>query len=244
MSKRLENKIAVITGAASGFGKAMLERFAVEGAKIVAVDVDKSVEELGSSGQIVPVVADVSKPEHVESIYRACREHFGRLDILCNNAGVGGVRAPLHEYPMEIYDRVFSINVRGAFIVLQGAIKMMLENGGGSVVNTSSTGGSRVTPKISAYIMSKGAMNMMTKQAAVEYAKAGIRVNAVCPGVFQTPMMSKAKPKLIASLKSKIPMGHLGQPHEMANLALFLASDEASHITGQCYIIDGGRSAL
>ncbi|MEW9110081.1 MAG: SDR family oxidoreductase [Cytobacillus gottheilii] len=247
MSKRLEGKVTVITGAASGFGKAMAEEFSKEGARILAVDVSDKVEELKStvSGELHTFKADVSDLEQVNAIFEECKRVFGRLDVLCNNAGITGqTETPLHEYPLDQWDKVFGVNVRGAFLVMQEGIKMMLDNGGGSIVNTGSIGGYRVTKGSGAYIVSKGAMVMLTKQAAIEYVDKGIRVNSVNPGIFNTPLLDGLSEDIIDFLSNQVPIGRLGEPEEMAKLALFLASDESSYITGQDHIIDGGRWAL
>ncbi|MCW3794445.1 SDR family oxidoreductase [Paenibacillus sp. LS1] len=243
---RLANKIALITGAGSGFGLAMTKRFAQEGAKVFAVDVSANIFEAVKTldGDITPFVGDVSSQEQVDVMFDDCIKKYGRLDILCNNAGIGGKNAPIHEYKMEDWDVVFNINVRGYFMVMQRGILEMLKIGGGSIVNTASIGGFRASPNSAAYIASKGANVMMTKQASAEYVKQGIRVNAVAPGIFNTAILKGASAEQRAYLDAQVPMGRLGEPDEMANLALFLASDEASYITGQVYIIDGGRAVL
>ena len=245
MVKRLDGKVCIITGAASGFGRAMVQTFAEEGARILAIDISDRVDELKKEvdGEIYTFKADVSNPEQVAAGFQECRKIFGRLDVLCNNAGITGlVETPLHEFPLHAWDKVFSVNVRGAFVVLQEAVKMMLENGGGSIVNTGSIGGYRATPGSSAYIVSKGAIVMLTKQAALEYIDKGIRVNSVNPGTFNTPLLKDFSQEAKDFLAGQVPIGRLGEPEEMAKLALFLASDESSYITGQDHIIDGGRS--
>ena len=243
---RLDGKVAVITGASSGFGLAMAKLFAKEGAKVVGADINPQMPEIAAeiAGDVVGIVADVSKQEDVDAMYALCVEKFGKLDILCNNAGIGGPRARMHEYPLEAWDKIFNVNVRGYLMVMQGGLKLMLKNGKGSIVNTASIGSFKATPGSPAYIASKGANAMMTKQAAAEYVKDNIRVNAVCPGIFNTGIIDGMSEELRKFLDSQIPMGRIGEPEEMANFALFLASDEASYITGQCYLIDGGRDAL
>ncbi|WP_216829875.1 SDR family NAD(P)-dependent oxidoreductase [Alkalihalobacterium elongatum] len=245
MGKRLDGKVCIITGAASGFGKAMVHEFIKEGAKIFAIDISKKVQDLKKEvdGELHTYSADVSNLIQVAEAFKKCNEIYGRLDILCNNAGITGlVETPLHEFNLEAWDKVFAVNVRGAFIVLQEAIKMMLKSGGGSVVNTGSIGGYRATPGSSAYIVSKGAMVMLTKQAALEYVKDGIRVNSINPGTCNTPLLDDFSQEAKDFLASQVPIGRLGEPVEVAKLALFLASDESSYISGQDHIIDGGRS--
>lgn len=243
---RLAGKVALITGASSGFGLAMAKKFASEGAKVVAVDVNPAILEIATtiSEDVKGFVADVTNEDQVKAMYEFCVQKFGKLDILCNNAGISGPQLKMHEYPLDAWDKVFNVNVRGYLLVMQGALKLMLANGGGSIVNTASIGGFRATPMASAYIASKGTNVMMTKQAAVEYVKDNIRVNGIAPGIFNTAIISSLDEQGRAFLDSQVPMGRIGEPEEMANLALFLASDESSYITGQVYIIDGGRAAL
>jgi NAD(P)-dependent dehydrogenase (short-subunit alcohol dehydrogenase family) len=244
MGDRLAGKTAVVTGAGSGIGRAIALRFAAEGAAVLAVDVSGD-EKLTAkeAANIEPYRCDVGEVDEVRALEAAVMDRFGGLDVLANNAGIGGVTAPLHDYPIETFDAVHRVNVRGAFLVLQAGLRCMLASGGGSVVNTASIGGFRATPGSSAYIISKGGMVMMTRQAGLEYAARGIRVNAVAPGIIETPILDNASDELLSMLAAQVPQGRLGRPEEVASLALFLASDEASHITGQCYVIDGGRSA-
>ena len=242
---RIDNKITLVTGAGSGIGRAIAERFAAEGSYVIAVDVNGSEDALAAEypGKMTSYRCDVSDPEQVAALFRRVREQFPRLDILCNNAGIGGVSARVHEMPLSDWDRVMGVNVRGFFLVLKHGLAQMLEQGGGAVVNTASIGGFRATPLSSAYISSKGAQVMLTRTAALEYVKDNIRVNAVCPGVVDTPLVMGMVDELKDLLAAQIPQGRRCLPEEVASLALFLASDEASHITGQCYVIDGGRSA-
>jgi NAD(P)-dependent dehydrogenase (short-subunit alcohol dehydrogenase family) len=242
---RIENKIAMVTGAGSGIGRAIALRFAAEGASIIAVDLNGSEEVVAAEmpGKITPYRCDVSCPEQIETMYAFVKRRFPRLDILCNNAGIGGYGKRVHEVDLGDWDRVMSVNVRGFFLVLKHALGLMLEQGGGVVVNTASLGGFRASKGSAAYITSKGAQVMLTRTAALDYATDNIRVNAVCPGVVNTPMVANASDDLKAMIFSRTPQGRPCEPEEVASLALFLASDEASHITGQCYILDGGRSA-
>lgn len=246
MGGRLANKVTIVTGAGSGIGRAITLRFAMEGAKILAVDMNGSEKGVAAEaeGEVVPYQCDVSRPDQVAGMVDYCRQRFERLDILCNNAGINlPLPKRLHEVSLEEWDKVFGINLRGAFVVLKHSLPLMLVSGGGAIVNTASIGGFRATPGSSAYMASKGGMVMLTRAAALEYAQDGIRVNAICPGVIASPMFDGAPPELLNKLVSQVPQGRLGKPEEVANLALFLASDEASHITGGMYLIDGGRSA-
>jgi NAD(P)-dependent dehydrogenase (short-subunit alcohol dehydrogenase family) len=245
MTRLLEGKVALVTGAGSGIGRAITIRAAAEGAQVLAADISGAEEqvakEVGSA--VVPYRVDVAQPDQVAAMFDTCRERFGRLDVLFNNAGISGWGKRLHEYAIDDWDRVMSVNVRGAFLVLKHGLALMLESGGGAVVNSGSLGGFRATPSSSAYVTSKGAMVMMTRAAALEYVNDNIRVNAVCPGTTDTPILGHPSPQQLDMVQSRIPMGRLGKPEEVASLALFLASDQASYITGQCMIIDGGRSA-
>lgn len=245
---RLEGKIALVTGASDGIGRAVALRFAAEGASVIAVarSEEKLAKLVADAGQnrIVPFQCDVAQPAQVAALGRFCRERYGHLDVLVNNAGIGGEsNVRVHELPIAAFDQVMNINVRGAFLVLQQALALMLESGGGSVVNMASIGSFRATPGSSAYITSKGALLMLTRTAALEYVKDNIRINALCPGVIHTPILDHAPESLIETLAAQVPQGRMGTPEEVAAVALFLASDEASHVTGASYMVDGGRSA-
>lgn len=242
---RIDNKITIVTGAGSGIGRAVTLRFAAEGSKVMAVDINGGEEKVSAEakGEVIPYRCDVSNPDEVAKMVNECRESFGRLDILCNNAGINIAPKRLHEYSLDEWNKVMSVNLNGAFYVLKNCIALMLENGGGSIINTSSIGAFRASPMVSAYLAAKGAINMLTRATALEYVNDGIRINAVCPGAVKTPIFDNAPPGFLDDLISQIPMGRLCKPEEVASLVLFLASDEASHITGATYIIDGGRSA-
>lgn len=247
MSGRFENKVAVVTGAAAGIGRAVAQRLAREGAQVFALDTDAArlAELPTAAGEAVSTaVCDVSRPEEIFAAIAAVRARHSRIDVLVNNAGVGPrSRLRLHEQPLEDFDRVMGVNIRGAFVMLQAVIPAMLAAGGGSIVNMASIGSFRATPLSSPYIVSKGAMLMMTRAAALEYAKDAIRVNAVCPGTTATDILANSTPEVVEMLVARSPQGRLGLPEEVAALTAFLASDEAPHITGGAYIIDGGRSA-
>jgi NAD(P)-dependent dehydrogenase (short-subunit alcohol dehydrogenase family) len=244
---RLPQKIAIVTGAGSGIGRAIALRFAAEGARVIAVA--RRLETLQTVaaealGEVVPFACDISHPDQVAALGEFCRKRHGRLDVLANNAGIGGdSNKRLHELSIESFDRVMNVNVRGAFLVLRQAVALMLKSGGGAIVNMASIGSFRATPGSGAYITSKGALLMMTRTAALEYVKDNIRVNAVCPGVIRTAILDNASPELIQTLQARVPQGRMGTPEEVASVALFLASDEASHVTGASYYVDGGRGA-
>lgn len=252
---KLENKVAIITGAAGGIGSAACKLFAEEGAKVVmagrtAAKLEKAAGELGLKPETYLVVeADVSKEEDVKKLFVQTMERFGKVDVIFNNAGNEGAIAPLGDYPIEVFDRVISINLRGTYLCMQYALNYMKETGG-VIVNNSSIGGLKGMPLTSAYVASKFAINGLTKCAAVEYAKQNIRVNSVCPSPVETRMMrsieagagadaSAAKNAFIDS----IPMGRYAEPEEVAKAALFLASDDASFVTGVTLSVDGGMFA-
>jgi NAD(P)-dependent dehydrogenase (short-subunit alcohol dehydrogenase family) len=246
MAGRLEGKVAVVTGAGSGIGAATAKAFHREGAKVVAADVSGLQEEVAKSlGEgCIAVHADVSKGEDVRKMLAVAVDTFGRLDILHNNAGIDGAVAHTGEYEEADFDKVWSINGRGVFLGLRYAIPIMLEHGGGSIINTASMASMVAFPGMPAYCAAKAAVVMLTKNAAAEYAGRGIRVNAISPGPIRTAITDSLPPELIKGVVDATPIGRFGDPSEVANLALFLASDESSFITGTEMLIDGAYTAL
>jgi len=247
VSGRLEGRIALITGAASGMGAEAAGLFAAEGARVVLSDVDPRGEEVAASAGGVFVRGDVSVAADAQAMVDAAREAFGVPDIVYNNAGIGPTEdAAVHELDEAVFDRVMGVNVRGMFLVCRAAIAAMLEAGTrpASIVNTASiaglVGNSRVPA--SAYTVSKGAAMALTKQVAVSYAKQGIRCNAMCPGPIETAILAPwfEEPGVRERFEEHIPIGRIGQPEDVARLALFLASEESSFITGALIPIDGG----
>jgi len=243
---RLQGKVALVTGASSGIGLAVTRRFAAEGARVLAVARRAEVESVPSSanGEVSAFRADVSLPQDVEAMVRACEHRYGRIDILCNNAGTGGpAGVRIHELSSDEWDRVMATNLRGAFLTMRAAIPLMIASGGGSIVNMASVGSFRASPGSSAYISSKGGLLMLTRTAALEYVRDNIRVNAVCPGMTETSILNSLTHQQIVEMGKRSPLGRMNTPEEVAALTLFLASDESTGITGAAYIIDGGRCA-
>jgi len=242
---RLSDKVAVITGGASGIGLAMAEAFVREGAKVVIGDrsgqQDAVAQKLGANTEGFAV--DVCDSAQVAALLAHAVSRFGRLDILCNNAGVDGVQAPLVDYDESEFDRVIAVNLRGPFLGMKHAIPLMRAKGG-AIINTASIAGSVVMPSMPAYCAAKAGVMQLTKAAAVENARAGIRVNAICPGVIRTPMVAELPGEFIAGLENATPAGRIAEPREVANLAVFLASDESPFLTGVSINIDGGFTLI
>ena len=242
----LNGASAIITGGASGIGLGTVELFVAEGAKVVAADIQDekgAMLEKRFPGQVVYAHCDVTSEAEIEAALQKAKTEFGGLDILFNNAGISDRMTSIVEITADGWSWIFDILVRGPALGMKHAVPLMLERGGGSIVNTASIGGLLATPTAVAYITSKGAIVMMTKTAALEYAQKNIRVNAIGPGITRTPWLDKLDAALIDTLAAQVPQGRLGEPAEMANVAAFLASDEASHVSGQLWVIDGARSA-
>lgn len=241
---RLDGKKAVIVGG-SGIGRAVASRFAAEGAQMIVTGISGKEHVLAGEApeNIVPLHCDLASEGDVEALFAAARDRFGRLDIVVNNAAASIATRPLHEIPVADWDQVMRINLRGVFLVLRQAVPLMLESGGGSIINMGSTAAFRGTPGSGAYAASKGGLVMLTRSAALDYAASNIRVNAVCPGTTETSRLDRLGTERIAELEARVPLGRLCTPDEVAALTVFLASDEASYITGQAYLIDGGRFA-
>jgi NAD(P)-dependent dehydrogenase (short-subunit alcohol dehydrogenase family) len=244
---RVDNKVAIVTGAGSGIGKTTALLLAREGACVVAADVTGAEEGTAAAigGEALAVHADMSKAAEVEAMVAAAVSRFGRLDILFNNAGIEGAQAPTADCTEETFDRVIGINLKGVFLGMKYAIPAMLRNGGGSIINAASVAGLVGFQNLPAYCASKGGVIQLTKTAALEYATQNIRVNATCPGVIWTPMVERlaGNAEARAQFEALEPVGRLGTPEEVAALVLFLASDESSFITGTALPVDGGLVA-
>lgn len=243
--RRLAGKVAIVTGAGSGIGAATVERFCQEGARVVAVDVsgaeDALAEKIGRD--CLAVHADVSQSDEIEAAIAAAVSHFGALDILCNNAGIEGPNVPTADYGEADYDRVMAVNARGVYLGMRYAIPVMLRAGGGAIVNTASMASYAAFPNMMGYCATKGAVLAMTRTTAVEYAAQNIRVNCVCPGAVHTAILEALPPDYVAAVEAAAPMKRAARPEEIAAAILFLASDEASFITGTSLVVDGGYTA-
>ncbi|MCV6576508.1 MAG: SDR family oxidoreductase [Cohaesibacter sp.] len=242
---RLAGKVAIITGAASGFGEGMARRFAKEGAKVVVADLNREgAEKIASEIDGLAVGVDVTKSADVDKMVEAARS-LGGLDILINNAGFTHRNQPMLEVDEDTFDQIFAVNVKAIFLAAKRVVPIMEEQGGGVIINTASTAGLRPRPGLVWYNSSKGAAISMTKSMAVELAPKQIRVNALCPVAGPTGMlhlfMGEDTPQKRAEFESSIPIGRLSSPQDMANAALYLASDEANFITGVALEVDGGR---
>jgi NAD(P)-dependent dehydrogenase (short-subunit alcohol dehydrogenase family) len=246
MSGRLEGKVAVVTGAGAGMGKAIVERFVREGAKVVAADISGLQNEVAEAAgpNCVAFQVDVSKSAEVKAMLDLAVSRFGGLHVLCNNAGIQGGMKPTGDYDEDTFDRVMAVNAKGVFLGMRHAIPIMLAGGGGSIVNTASMAAVVAFPQMVGYCGSKGAVRMMTKTTAVEYADKGIRVNCFCPGSIDTNMVAGMPKEYIDAVIAANPVKRIGKPREIADLALFLACDESSFITGTEILIDGGYTAL
>jgi NAD(P)-dependent dehydrogenase (short-subunit alcohol dehydrogenase family) len=251
----LKEKVAVVTGAAQGIGRACAERLAREGAVVVASDINSRGEQVaresGAAGKVVFVACDVSRPDETQKLVASAVQSFGRIDVLVNNAGIVD-DAPFLDLPLAEFDRILGVNLRGAFLMGQAAAKQMVaqrgsgKGAGGAIVNMSSVNAQFALPDHVAYSISKGGINQLTKAMAIALAPHGIRVNAVGPGTIDTPLIKNVikDPAFRSKVLSRTPLGRFGQPQEVAAIVAWLASDEASYVTGTTIYADGGRLPL
>ena len=255
--KRMQDKIVVITGGSGGIGKDTAARLLEEGASVVLVDIDQAAldatrKSLDAGDRVLAVQADVTSEDDVKRYVEAAIERFGRIDVFFNNAGIEGKVAPLEKQDTGMFDKVMAINVRGAYLGLKHVLPHMYRAGTGSVINTSSISGLQGTADVLPYVTSKHAVTGMTKVAALEAASHNVRVNSVHPSPVNTRMMRSLEAGFApddsegakAMLEKAIPLGRYGETGDIANLVLFLASDESRFITGAQYRIDGGMGAL
>jgi NAD(P)-dependent dehydrogenase (short-subunit alcohol dehydrogenase family) len=249
---RLQGKVAIVTGAGKGIGAATARRMAQEGAKVAVLDVDLAaaqavVQELVDAGRDARAWrCDVTREAEVQQVFAEVVAHFGRLDVLVNNAGIAGVNKPTHEISEAEWDAVMAVNVKGVFFCTKHAVPYLKQAGGGSVINLSSIYGLVGAPDSPPYHASKGAVRLMTKTDALLYAADRIRVNSIHPGFIITPMVEgylhqlPQEEKARKALEALHPLGHLGEPDDIAWGAVYLASDEAKFVTGSELVIDGG----
>ena len=253
LDMRQAGKVAVVTGAARGIGRACAERFLAEGARVVLGDIDaaelkRCAAEIGSPQTVLDLVTDVSRKDEVDALVQAAVTTFGRLDIMVNNAGIAPVQDFLDISEAD-YDRVLAVNLKGAFMGTQAAARQMIAQGqGGVIINMSSINSGLANPRVATYAISKGGMNQVTGTAAVAFAPYGIRVVGVGPGTIATEMVMDGtfidSEEMRRAILSRTPLGRLGTAAEIASVVAFLASEDASYITGETIYPDGGRRVL
>jgi NAD(P)-dependent dehydrogenase (short-subunit alcohol dehydrogenase family) len=242
-TEQLHARVAVVTGGASGIGRATVARLAADGFVVAVLDLGETTDDAKLALRV-----DITDPDAVERAFGRIVETFGRVDVLVNNAGITGSAAATvcHQTPIDDWDRVQAVNVRGPFLCTRSVLPTMLAQGNGHVITVASVAGLVAFPGRCAYTASKGAAVMFTKSLAVDYAAAGIRANAVCPGMVETPMTKWRldQPELRAEVESKIPLGRVAQPAEVAEAIALLASDRLLYVTGHALVLDGGWTAL
>lgn len=247
MEKIFENKVAIVTGGSFGIGRAAAVAFAERGAKVVIVDCVEDSETLNlikaKGGTALFIKSDISNAADVKAMIEKTISTYGRLDYAFNNAGIEGLSAPTHECTEENWERIININLKGAWLCMKYEIGQMIKQGKGAIVNNASVAGLVGFQGAPAYVASKHGLIGITKTAALECAKLGIRINAVCPGIIRTPMIDRFTGKnkeIEKQFENMEPIGRLGEPEEVANAVIWLCSDGASFITGDAIAVDGG----
>lgn len=253
---RLDGRVAVVTGAAGVIGTATIRLLAERGAKIVAVDrkqpdLDGAIKGLPASAEAIAITADVTEEDGVQEYVRGAVDRFGTIDVFYNNAGVEGEVKPIQDYPLEAFRKVLDVNVVGVFLGMKHVLPVMLKQNKGSIINTASIAGLVGSPHIAVYSASKHAVIGLTKSVAWECTGTGVRINCVCPGLIESRMLSAIfqgraggnAPYPLEKMVERVPARRLGQGSEVASIVAFLASDEASYVSGSAYTVDGGRTA-
>lgn len=248
-----QDKVAIITGAGHGIGQATAKAFAAQGAKVVVADIDRQAGEAvvdainANNGVATFIPCDVTKDTQVQELVTSTLEVYGKLDIAFNNAGIEIEQSKLADGDEAIFDKIMDVNVKGVWRCMKHQIPALLANDGGAIVNTASVAGLGAAPKMSIYAASKHAVLGLTKSAAIEYGKKGIRINAVCPAVIDTEMFQRAAqsdPRKAEYAHAMHPVGRIGQPEEVAAAVLYLCSDQAKFTTGAALPVDGGVTCI
>lgn len=242
MTERLAGKVAVVTGAGSGIGKAIATAFVDEGADVVLADIGGDAKALAEQfgERAMAVRADVRNSGDVAALVETAQQHFGALHVMVNNAGIDGTPGAVADCPEENFDDVLAVNLRGVFLGMKYALPLIVASGGGSVINIASVAGLVGFPQMPAYCASKGGVVQLTRVGALDYAAAGVRVNAICPGAIDTPLLRQFDPRMAEAATAVTPLRRLGRPAEVAAMAVFLASEESSFVTGAALPVDGG----